>query len=59
MKFGVKLLSYNDQIFDMWVWEGSSICLFDTLDEANQVLLDISKKNPKGLYIVCLYEEER
>lgn len=59
MKFGIKLLEYDYQIFDMWVYEGSDICLFDTLDQANQVLLDFSRKNPKGLYIVCLYEEEK
>tara|TARA_B110000503_G_C7006878_1_gene353995 strand:+ start:348 stop:521 length:174 start_codon:yes stop_codon:yes gene_type:complete len=56
MKFGVKLLSYNDQIFDAWVYRDNDILLFDTLDQANEVLLDYSKKNPKGQYIVSLYE---
>ena len=59
MKFGIKLLSYNNQIFDAWVYgdNDNDILLFDTLDQANEVSLNYSKKNPKGQYIVYLYEE--
>lgn len=56
MKFGIKLLEYNDQMFDAWVYGDNDILLFDTLEEANQILLDYSKKNPKGHYLVSLYE---
>lgn len=58
MKFAIKLLEYDNQIFDAWVYDKDNVFLFDSLDQANQVLIGLSRKNPKGLYIVSLYKED-
>lgn len=55
MNFGVKLLSYNGQQFNAWVYKDDKVYLLSNLDEANKVLADYKSRNPNGNYIVEVY----
>lgn len=58
MKFAIKLYKYDNQLFDAWVYAEDKVQLFDSLDKANQVLISLSERNPKGIYVSCLYIQD-
>lgn len=57
-KYGVKLITYCDADFNLWVYD--DLGRFESLDinKAYDVCSEYSSRNPKGIYQVLKIEEE-
>lgn len=55
--YGVKLVSYDGEKFDMWIHEDNGRFETSSLQEATDKLTEYSDRNPKGCYVIAGIEE--
>ena len=59
MKYGVKLITYKDQVFNTWIYDDKDPFITDDLNQAKLLCEEFSGRNPGGLYqIIEISDEE-